>query len=220
MTATTRSRRTQGFRPGLLPSAPSGRRTVTRVFAIPFALALAAVIAVAPGSARAQKWYDRAVKKVEGTFTPAEAKPGQTVTFTLTVELNEGYHTYPLSQPDAKAAALVNTIDFPAAGALIFVGKPEDPKTCPAKEEPDLGIKELRYCPGTVVYTRKAVVSPKAPPGAVTVKLITLGLNVCDKNNCFPSKKVPVEATFKVLSGPAVPVEKAYADEVTKAIGG
>ena len=44
---------------------------------------------------------------------PAEAKPGQTVTFTLTVELNDGYHTYPTVQPDKKAAGMVNEIKFP-----------------------------------------------------------------------------------------------------------
>ncbi len=192
---------------------------MTRVCAVTFALAVAAALAVAPGSATAQKWYEKAVKKVEGKFTPAEAKPGQTVTFTLTVELNEGYHTYPLAQVDPKAENMVNFIKFPAADKLVFVGKAEDPKDFATKEEPDLGIKELRYCPGTVVYTRKAVVSPKASAGATAVKLTTFSLSVCDKNNCFPSKNVPVEAAFKVLDGPAVPVEKAYADEVAKALG-
>lgn len=187
--------------------------------ALVFVVSVAAALAVAPGSASAQKWYEKAVKKVEGKFTPAEAKPGQTVTFTLTVELNEGYHTYPLVQPDPKADAMVNVLKLPAADKLIFVGKPEDPKDFATKEESDLGIKELRYCPGTAVYTCKAVVSPKAAAGATAVKLTTFSLSVCDKNNCFPAKNVPVEAAFKVLDGPAVAVEKAYAAEVAKALG-
>ena len=192
---------------------------MTRARVVVFAMVVATLFALVPGSASAQKWYEKAVKKVEGRFTPAEAKPGQTVTFSLTVELNEGYHTYPLFQPEKKADGMVNTIKFPAPDKLIFVGKPEDPKDFATKEEPDLDIKELRYCPGTVVYTRKAVVSPKATAGATTVKLASFGLNVCDKNNCFPSKAVPVEAAFKVLEGPAVPVEKAFAEEVEKALG-
>ena len=48
---------------------------------------------------------------------------------------------------------------------MIFVGKTEDPKDAKTKAEPDLGIMELRYCTGTVTYTRKAVVSPKAAAG-------------------------------------------------------
>jgi hypothetical protein len=191
---------------------------MTRVCAVMFAVALAAILATMPGTANAQKWYEKAVKKVEGKFTPAEAKPGQTVTFTLTVELNDGYHTYPTVQPDKQAATMVNLIKFPEPGAVIFVGETQDPKDYAAKEEPDIGIKELRYNTGTVVYTHKAVVSPKASAGATTVKLDNFSLSVCDKNNCFPPKKVPVEVSLKVLDGPPVPVEKAYAEEVMKAL--
>ncbi len=193
---------------------------MTRVCAAAFAMTVAAILAAFPGTANAQKWYEKAVKKVEGRFTPAEAKPGQTVTFTLTVELNEGYHTYPTAQPDPKAEGMVNVLKFPEPGAVIFIGSTQDPKDFATKEEPEIGIKELRYNTGVVVYTRKAVVSPKASVGEAKVKLATFSLSVCDKNNCFPAKTVPVEAVLKVLDGPPVPVEKAYADEVAKALGG
>ncbi|MBN9118624.1 MAG: hypothetical protein J0I06_05630 [Planctomycetes bacterium] len=193
---------------------------MTRACALVFATAAAALLAGAPGAASAQKWYEKAVKKVEGKFTPAEAKPGQTVTFTLTVELNDGYHTYPTAQPDKQAAGMVNVIKFPHPGTVIFVGATEDPKDFVTKEEPDIGIKELRVNVGKAVYTHKAVVSPKATAGETKVKLAAFELSVCDKMNCFPAKTVPVEAALKVLDGPAVPVEKAYADEVTKALAG
>ncbi len=193
---------------------------MTRMCVAVFAIAVATLLATVPGTATAQKWYEKAVKKIEGRFAPAEAKPGQTVTFTLTVELNDGYHTYPTAQPDKLAASMTNVIKFPATGPVVFVGDTLDPKDFATKEEPELGIKDLRYNTGTVVYTRKAVVSPKAPAGAATVKLTTFSLSVCDKTNCFPAKNVPVEAALKVLDGPAVAVEKAYADEVAKALGG
>src|SRR5262249_30952728 len=189
---------------------------MTRVSAVMFALAAAAILAAVPGSANAQKWYEKAVKKIEGKFTPAEAKPGQTVTFTLTVDLNDGYHTYPTMQPDKAAEANVNIIKYPAAGTVIFVGTTTDPKDFKTKDKPDAGIKELRYNTGRVVYTRKAVVSPKAASGEAKVKLSEFSLSVCDIKNCFPAKVVPVEAAIKVLDGPPVEVEKAYAEEVTK----
>ncbi len=182
-------------------------------------LILAVAVAVVPGTASAQKWYEKAVKKVEGRFTPAAARPGQTVTFTLTIELNDGYHTYPTVQPDKQAAGMTNLVKFPAPGAVVFVGDTIDPKDYLAKEEPDLGIKELRYNVGTVTYTRKAVVSPRAAPGATTVKLANFSLSVCDKTNCFPAKTIPLEAALKVLDGAPVEVEKAYAGEVAKALG-
>lgn len=162
-------------------------------------------------------WYEKAVKKVEAKFEPAEAKPGQTVTFTLTVELNSGYHTYPVTQPDPAASTMTNTLKFPDPGTLIFVGNTIDPKDYETKAEPDLGIKELRTMSGTVTFTRKVVVSPKAAAGETTAKIDSFKLLVCDKNNCFPPKAVPVEAKLKV-AGAAVQVEKEFADEVKKAL--
>jgi hypothetical protein len=184
-----------------------------------FASILACILTLLPSStASAQKWYEKAVKKVEAKFSPAEAKPGQTVTFTVTIELNDGYHTYPTEQTDKQAAAMVNEIKFPKPDTVIFVGKTQDPKDTQTKAEPDLGILELRYCTGSATYTRKAVVSPKAAAGAATVKLPAFKLSVCDKDNCFPPKTLMLEAALKVLDGPAVEVEKAYAEEVKKAL--
>jgi hypothetical protein len=191
----------------------------TRLVAL--ALPFAAVLAAAPGrtDAAAQKWYEKAVKGVSATFDPAEAKPGQTVTFKLTVELNDGYYTYPLAQPEKAAAAFVNTLTFPAPGDVIFVGSAADPDKLPSRAELEQGIKELRYAPGKVTYTRKAVVSPRAAAGEAAAKA-TLKLSVCDKSNCFLPKDVPAEAKLKVLPGPAAEVEAAYRDEVAKALAG
>jgi hypothetical protein len=187
-------------------------------------LTAAVVLASGTGPSAAQDkkpaWWDKAVKKVEATFDPPEAKPGQTVTLKLTVELHEGYYTYPLKQEDENAASMVNKLVFPKGGAVVFVGEAEDPEDYKAKAEPLLGIKELRYYPKKVVYERKAVVPPSQAAGAVAVKLPEFRLTVCDQDNCFPSRKLPVEAKLKVLDAPAVAVDPKYAAEVEKARGG
>ena len=166
-------------------------------------VAFAVVSITAPAGQAADKpdWYEKAVKKVEATFEPAEAKPGETVTLKITVHLHDGYHTYPTRQPDKAAEAMVNKISFPDAGAVTFVGDVTDPKEYKTKAEPELGIKEMRIVEGKVVYERKAVVSATAKPGAVTVKLTAVTLNVCDAVNCYPAKKLTPEATLKVLDG-------------------
>lgn len=194
-------------------------RTLALIPAVAAAVALASPPAADAGG---QKWYDKAVKRVSASFTPAEAKPGQTVTFSLTVELNDGYHTYPTAQSDKAAATMVNAIKFPDPGAVIFVGSVQDPKGGKTKAEPMAvpPIKEYRYYPGTVTYTRKAVVSPKATPGKAAVKLTAFKLSVCSEDVCYPPKDVPVEAELKVLDGPAVEVEKDYAEDVAKALAG
>ncbi len=189
-----------------------------RMFALIPAIVVAVAVAAAPQSSAGQKWYEKAVKKVDASFSPAEAKPGQTVTFSVTVELNEGYHTYPMVQADKGAASMVNKITFPAADAVVFVGDVIDPPGGKSKAEPAIGILDMRYHEGKVTYSRKAVISPRAKAGEATIKLAAFKLSVCDENNCFPPKDVPVMATLKVLDGPAVEVEKAFAEEVAKAL--
>src|SRR6185437_2272188 len=186
-----------------------------RLFALACPVML--VAALSPADAQKPTFFDKAVKKLEAKFEPAEAKPGQTVTFQILMEMNKGFHTYPTVQPEKAAENFVNTIKFPKASDVIFVGKLADPKKFETHAEPMLGIKELHVLTGTAIYTRKAVVSPKAKAGTAEVKLDSFEVMVCDASNCFP-KKVPLSAKLKILDGPAVPVEKQYADEVAKAV--
>jgi hypothetical protein len=181
-------------------------------------LVFAAVAAAAP-AARAD-WYADAVKSVAAKIEPAEAKPGQTVTHSVTVQLNDGYHTYPVKQPEKPAAAFVNRITYPDLPELIFVGETEDPADADVKAEPELGIQMLRTHHGTVTYRRTAVVSPRAAAGDVTVTLKAFKLTVCDKANCYPTKTLTPAATVKVLPGPAVEVEAAHRAAVEKALAG
>ncbi len=182
-----------------------------------FLTATVFITADAPVQDKKPAWWDKAVKKVEAKFDPAEARPGQTVTLKLTVELHDGYYTYPTKQDDKNAEVMVNKLLFPDAGAVIFVGETVDPLDYLTKAEPLVGIRELRYYPKKVVYERKAVVRPTRKPGEVAVKVKEFGLTVCDANNCYPARKLTPEATLKVLDGPAVAVEAKYADEVRKA---
>ena len=185
----------------------------------PLLFLTATVFLTAHATAQDKKpaWWDKAVKKVEAKFDPAEAKPGQTVTLKLTVELHDGYYTYPTKQEDKNAEAMVNKLVFPDAGAVVFVGETINPGDYLTKAEPLLGIRDLRYHAKTVVYERKAVVRPTQKPGEAAVKVKEFGLTICDANNCYPARKLTPEATLKVLDGPAVPVEAKYADEVRKA---
>lgn len=162
--------------------------------------------------AQAPKSKD-AVKKVEAVFEPAEAKPGQTVTLKIVVQLAEGYFTYPTVQPAPEAKYSANSIVFPKDGSVVFVGETVDPVQPKSKKIEDY---EMLYYPGGGTFIRKAVVLPTAKAGASSSK-VKLKLLVCDDNVCFPPKTHELEATLKVLEGPAVPVDAKYKDEVEKA---
>jgi hypothetical protein len=169
------------------------------------------------GAQKPPAWWGKAVAKLESRFLPAEAKPGQTVTWQLTLHLNPGYYTYPLRQVDKAAAMMVNELLFPPSQAVIFVGDARDSGQFKSKAEPILGIQELRYLPDLVIYERTAIVSPKAEPGTVQVTT-TAKLNICDANNCFPTRAVPITATLKIATGGPVPVDPKYQAEVKKAL--
>ena len=167
-------------------------------------------------TASAQSIND-AIKKVEATFEPADARPGQTVTVKITVQLADGYHTYPVNQLADEAKFSANKITFPSDGTVVYVGEtvdPVSPHTKKVKEGTE--TYELQYYPGGGTWIRKAVVLPSAKAGAATSK-IKVRLLVCDADNCFPPKTFDVEAALKVLEGPAVEVEKKYRDAVEKA---
>ncbi len=185
---------------------------MTRLLACAFLLA-------STGFAGAQTAKE-AVKKVEATFEPATAKPGETVTLKIKVELAEGYHTYPVVQPSEEARFSANKLTFPTDGPLVFVGETVDPVSPKSKTITDTVSKdtyELHYYPGGGTWVRKAVVLPTAKAGPATSK-IKLRLLVCDADNCFPPKAIDLEATIKVSDSPAVEVEKRYRAEVERAV--
>jgi thiol:disulfide interchange protein DsbD len=167
-----------------------------------------------PGANKARSFED--VAEYEARIEPAKAKPGETVTFKLTVTPKPGAWTYPANPPDGQLAR--NDIDYPRRGDLIFVGGVADPpgwKTKPAAESG----KTDRYYPDAATWELKAVVSPKAGPGKKTVKLTGTRLQACNESACFYTDlKQPPAAEVEVLDGPAVPVDPKYADEVKKVL--
>ena len=74
---------------------------MTRLCAVTFAIAAAAILAAAPGSAGAQKWYEKAVKKVEVqlhnvykvTYDSPSSSPQADHTLELAVTGGEATHT-------------------------------------------------------------------------------------------------------------------------------
>ena len=127
--------------------------------------------AIAPGAAFAErpKSFDEAIKKLDVRFEPAEAKPGETVTLKITVEPVPGFFTYPSVQPDKEFKAIVNRFAFPPAGQVIFVGPMADPPGAKTRIEEELDNARKLYYPEAVTWERKAIVSPKAMPGPISV---------------------------------------------------
>lgn len=174
------------------------------------------LLALGTSPALAQKLtFDTAVESVRAEIEPAKAKPGQTVTYRLIVKLTPGHHTYPTVQPDKKVTAR-NTIQLPDPGDLIFVEPVADPPG--GKKKPAGGGGTETYYEDGATWEIKAVVSPKATPGAKTVPLKKVKIQVCRENNCLAPRPVDVAADFEVAGEP-VAVERKYKEDVEKALG-
>lgn len=188
--------------------------------------ALALLLLAAP-PAGAQVLFDSISPKKPTSFAdvaeytaaiePAKARPGEVVTFKLTVKPKPGFWTYP-ADPAVKQASK-NVIGLPPAGDLIFVGGVKDPDGSKTKPSADGGID--LYYPGPVTWEIKAVVSPKATAGPRQIALDGTRLQVCNEHNCFYTKASdPPAAEFNVLPGPAVSVPPEHQERVATALAG
>lgn len=179
--------------------------------------AVVAAWAAGPVQAAAKPTYAAGVKSVTGRIEPAEAKPGQTVQFLVTVELNQFYYTYPTVQPQPKHASSRTVIDLPPSDDLLFVEPVADPAGAKTKKSDG---QDLAVYPGGVTWSIPAVVSPTATAGDHTVALKQFKMIVCYDDDvlqiCLRPQESSVAATVKVLAGPAVEIDSKYKDAVAR----
>jgi hypothetical protein len=174
-------------------------------------LGAAAIAVLTTLSAQAQNQsFNDVVKKVEAKFEPATAKRGQAVTWKLTIELIDGWHTYPTRQADPDADSYVNKFKFPAGLAAAFVGDLKEPKGATRNEA---GVK-INMIDGSGTWERTAVIRPDAQPGKLKIKVPVRIMACADR--CLPPQTVNVEAEITISDAPAVAVDPKYQKELEK----
>lgn len=151
------------------------------------------------------------VKKVEPHVNRGKVKRGQTIEWALSVEILEGWHTYPTKQPDPMADAYQNKIKFPTDADVVFVGPLEEPETVEKNED---GTK-IAMVEKTGVWKRKLVVRPDAKPGKIKVPVKVTMLVCADR--CLAPQTITTEIELTVTDDPPVAVEAKYRAEVDAA---
>src|SRR5205809_1774600 len=114
--------------------------------------AILLLLIASPGRAQfdgAPRSADEVITKAEAKLSPTTAKRGEAVTWSFTVELIPGWHTYPTRQPEPEADSFTTKVKPPEPGDLIFVGAVQEPSNPIKKAEPGLKVKELRYYENT-----------------------------------------------------------------------
>src|SRR6266571_7161966 len=175
---------------------------------MPSRLFVSALALLAAGPALAQnQGFNDVVKKVSAKIDPATAKRGEAVTWTLTIEIIDGWHTYPTKQADPNADSYTNRIKFPRENGLVFVGELEEPRTVEKAED---GSK-VAMIESSGTWKRTLVISPDAKPGKVTVKVPVKILACADR--CLPPQTVLAEATLTISDAAPVAVDPKYKKE-------
>ncbi|GIW82430.1 MAG: hypothetical protein KatS3mg105_4237 [Gemmatales bacterium] len=163
------------------------------------------------GIQASKRTFENAVEGFDVSVVPAEAKPGETVTWQFTIKIKKGWHTYPLRQTSHEARAFVSRIEFVDVQDVVPVGQFKEPTPRKVVEEKlKLTLDELE---GTVTWQRPMVVLPDAEPGEKKIKA-KIFVQVCDEKGCLPKSLQP-EVSLKV-GGEAVAIDSAYKADVDR----
>jgi DsbC/DsbD-like thiol-disulfide interchange protein len=165
-------------------------------------------LAVAPflvATAAAQNMtFNDVVKKVQARVEPAIVKRGATVNWTLTIEVADGWHTYPTRQIDPKSNSYVNRLKFAEQSGAVFVGDLKEPIGTDKDED---GAK-VTMIEGTGTWERTIVIRPDAKPGKVRIKVPVTILACADR--CLPPKTITTEIELTISDDPPVAVDPKY----------
>lgn len=137
--------------------------------------------------------FEDIVKRLDASVEPARVKPGSTVTWKLTIDLLEGWHTYPTVQPDPNQSSFVTKITFPKTAGLTFARDCKEPKGI-VKKDPDGDITMFE---GLVTIENKIAIAADAKPGKIKLQ-VPVKLQVCSKDTCLPPKTVLVAVDLVV----------------------
>ena len=133
----------------------------------------------------------------EATFNakvePAEAAPGDSVTYTVTAKIDEPWHIYNHADPIPEGIAAVPTqFDLFGLGGLTPSEGGWTASREPEKAEEQSGVLAFEYFNGTVSWSRELKVPDDAGPGEVDV-IAQIYFQICNDTTCKP----PTRRTLK-----------------------
>jgi thiol:disulfide interchange protein DsbD len=180
-----------------------------RQFATVLTLAFASIAAAQPpgfddpfGKPKQLRSFDDGAK-ISTAIVPAKAKPGQAITFTVTIAPELGCWTYPANTKQSSK----NIFLLPADGEVRFLSMFADPPGAATKKSVE---GPMLHYPDEVTWRFEGVVSPSAKPGKLKVELKNSYVQVCNAMNCLPYAGTLV-AEVEVLAGPAEAVPEKFA---------
>lgn len=145
-------------------------------------------------------------------LSPEDAKPGDKVTFSITMKLDEGWHTFSLTQSEKGGGGTPTIIEVAALRGLKSVGSFTADK--PFKIEKPLEGVVLEEHDDQVTWSRQFEVTDGTNPGEYGLQG-TITYQTC-KSSCLPPREVAFELGLKTEPPKAVPA-RGVPEEVAAA---
>jgi thiol:disulfide interchange protein len=153
----------------------------------------------------AQKDSSARAKPKDVTLTtsvkPAEAKPGDTVTYQVTAKLKPGSHIYPYVKTQEDDGPRKTNFDLFDTGGLEVAGDWKASKKPESKAEPAFENKIVEYFEDEVTWSITLKVPPGTPPGKKTIRC-QASYQTCTAQSCsFYGRWTLPDATLAVTAG-------------------
>jgi thiol:disulfide interchange protein DsbD len=142
--------------------------------------------------------FDSVVRKLDAKFEPANAKPGDTVKWKLTLDIIPGWHIYAAQQLDPESS-YVTGISFPKMEGLTPVGEIIEPTTGHTVANPESG-QPLMVFDGVFSWEQSFKVTSAATNGTLRFP-VKLKMQVCNDTNCLPQERREVVAELVIAGG-------------------
>jgi thiol:disulfide interchange protein len=133
------------------------------------------------------------------SVTPGKAKPGDTVTYSVTAAVAEPWHIYAYANEQPQEGPRATQFDLFALGELMPTGEWKSDHAPVQKKEPAFpDLPFVSFHDGKVTWSRTLKVPATATPGKVTIKSQAY-FQICDPKSCKPPSRVTVpDATVTV----------------------
>lgn len=214
----------------------SGPSRWTAALAVGLATLAPALPAISPSPARAQAAASRPAEPKPGepkpakkdsrasaqpkearfttSVTPAQAKPGELVTYQVKAKLTAPWHIYKYSKAPAEDGPKLTEFDFfDPAGLALEKGWTVDPEPTRKREPAFPDIPFLEYHEDEVVWSQQLRIPADAKPGMRTLRC-QVGYMLCSDQNCtmpgqwtLPAAEVTVVAPSGKPSSRRVPTQ-------------
>ncbi|WP_435010021.1 protein-disulfide reductase DsbD family protein [Tundrisphaera lichenicola] len=138
------------------------------------------------------------------SVSPETARPGKTVTYSVTAKLDDSWHIYKYSKKQLEDGPRLTQFDFFDTAGLTTQGDwtaSEDPIRKKEPAFPDIPF--LEYFEEEVTWSIKLKVPAKSEPGKKTLRC-QAGYMICSDENCsIPGQWTLPEVELTILPGPS-----------------